>query len=69
MHYQRHYYLKSVYPGSADCGTMFLGEANIRIHEGHKNYKCESCCKSYFQAGNLKTHAHIKYIVRGCPKD
>ena len=26
------------------------------IHEGNKDYKCDSCGKSFSEAGSLKTH-------------
>ena len=28
------------------------------VHEGHKDYKCESCRKSSSQAGYMKKHIH-----------
>ena len=33
------------------------------VHEGQRNYKCESCEKSYVQSGYLKKH--IKTIHEG----
>ena len=28
------------------------------VHDGYKDYKCDSCGKSFFQAGDLKRHHH-----------
>ena len=28
------------------------------VHEGHKDYECESCDKSFSDAQNLKKHTH-----------
>ena len=28
------------------------------VHEGHKDYKCESCGKSFAEAGSLRKHIH-----------
>ena len=28
------------------------------VHEGHKDHKCDSCCKSYTEARILKKHIH-----------
>ena len=33
------------------------------IHEGHKDYKCESCGKSFSRAGHL--NSHVKRIHDG----
>ena len=30
----------------------------INVHEGHKDYNCESCSKSFTRAGSLKKHIH-----------
>ena len=33
-------------------------ERSETIHEGHKDFKCESCGKSFSRAGSLKIHIH-----------
>ena len=30
----------------------------LTIHEDHKDYKCESCGKSFSEAGHLEKHIH-----------
>ena len=37
------------------------------VHESHKDYKCESCGKSFSSADNLKKH--IQYIIHEGHKD
>ena len=31
----------------------------INVHEGHKDYKCENCGKSFFGISYLKKHCKI----------
>ena len=38
----------------------------INVHEGHKDYNCESCSKSFSRADYLKKHIHA---VHGGNKD
>ena len=43
------------------CGKSLSSEQNLKkhiytVHEGHKDYKCESCCKSFPDGGKLKRH-------------
>ena len=35
-----------------------LKKHTIEVHEGQKDYKCESCGKSYSRAESLKNHIH-----------
>ena len=45
--------------------TLDLKRHIKRIHEGHKDYKCDSCGKSFSVADDLKTHMNIHIINKG----
>ena len=45
------------------CGKSFTTVAVLKrnihtVHEGHKDYKCESCGKSFASKQSLKNHIH-----------
>ena len=48
---------------SAQC----LKKHIYTIHEGHKDFKCESCKKLFSKAGNLKKH--IRRVHEDIPKN
>ena len=53
VHGEKHY--------NCDCGKSFsnpwyLKKHIHRVHEGHKDFKCESCGKPFSQAGHLRRH-------------
>ena len=33
------------------------------VHEGHKDYKCDTCGKSFTQTKSLKTHIHNVHVL------
>ena len=37
----------------------YLKKHILILHEGHKDYKCQSCKKSFTESGGLKRHIHI----------
>ena len=53
-------YMKNV----NSCGNLFTAKKSLNLHkktvqEGHKDYKCDTCGKSYSQAQNLRNHIRI----------
>ena len=49
-----------------NSGKSFTGSVNLkrhkcRVHEGHKDHKCESWEKSFSEAAKLKIHIHTVY--------
>ena len=40
------------------CRTGHLKTRIRTVHEGHKDYKCESCAKSFSQLVHLKKHIY-----------
>ena len=49
-------HMNSVHNGKKNHKSQILMKHINTVHNGQKDHKCDSCRKSFSEAGNLKTH-------------
>ena len=51
-------FMKAIKISYANLVAAYLKRHTHTVHEGHKDYKCESCGKSFSQTSALKNHIY-----------